>query len=203
MNGELDLSCPGLTFDAEKHEYFMHGVRVPNVTTIMDEVIGDTAKIPRENLRRSRILGDAVHFATELDDLRTIDEDTVGSDIAGYLRAWRQFKKEHDITMYGVETRLFNPVHRYSGTADRIMDLDDRLTVLDIKTGIPWASHGPQTAAYQRAIERKLGQQPHRACVYLSATGHYALKREDGRDDWGVFLSCLTVYNFKRRNNGS
>jgi hypothetical protein len=149
-------------------------------------------------------LGDAVHYACELDDLRTLDEDTVGADIVGYLRAWRKFKNGHNITMYGIETRLFHPIHRYCGTVDRIMYIAGRLTVLDIKTGEPWPSHGPQTAAYQQMVLAKTGFNADRICLYLREDGTYIPPNwQDNREDWGVFLSCLNVYNFKRRNNGN
>jgi hypothetical protein len=202
MTPVFDLSCPGLTFNAEKHEYFMHGERVPNVTSILDDVIGDTAKIHRDVLRRSRILGDAVHYACELDDLRTLDEATVGYEVAGYLRAWRKFKDEHKVCIHNIETRLFHPTHKYCGTTDRVMHIDDLLTVVDLKTGTPWPSHGPQTAAYHAVVNMKTGAGLDRACVYLKEDGRYLLRFETNREDWGVFLSCLTVYNFKRRNNG-
>jgi hypothetical protein len=70
-----------------------------------------------------------------------------------------------------------------------------RRVLVDIKTSasIP-KSVGPQTAAYADLIGQPRIQ---RAVLHLRAE-KFAFTELKGANDWPVFLSCLSIYNFNK-----
>jgi hypothetical protein len=200
--GELDeaLRWPGLTFEPEIHTYHMYGRRVPSVTGILTEALGGFENVRPSVLLAASSRGTLVHLATELDDLGTLDESSIGEDLKGYLQAWRRFKACAKVKVLLTERRLYHEDLKYAGTTDKIVDIGGRLSVLDVKSGSVMPSHGPQTAAYQNIVSQRLDiSDIGRGCVYLRDTGEYTYKTHWDRYDWVVFMASLTVHNFRRR----
>ncbi len=187
-----------LTFEPVEHVYRANGVIVPSVTQIL-EILDECWRVPPDALRRAADLGTAVHLACELDDRDDLDEDTLDPIVAPYLAAWRRFRLETGFAPEMVEQRVFHPSYQYAGTLDRVGTVAGKRSVLDIKSGESWPSHGPQTAAYQQALLAAGEKTVSRCAVYLRADGTYRLQALTGKSDWAVFLACLTIRKFKEQ----
>lgn len=191
-----------LAFDPIEHVYRLDGVVIPNVTRILG-ILDETWRVPAETLRAAAELGTAVHAACEYDDLGTLDESSVDADVWGYLEGWRRFRAETGFAPELIEARVFHPKLRYCGTLDRVGTLRGKHALLDIKSGAKWASHGPQTAAYQAAYEAEGGAHVARVqaryCLYLKSDGRYDLVPQKGKGDLSVFLAALTLTQYKEQ----
>ncbi len=199
------MNIPGLSFEPVEHVYHFEGQRVPSVTQILD-VIDETWKIDPAVLRGAAERGVAVHRATELDDMSALDLDDLDPVLLPYVNAWRRFRRETGFSVLHSESRVWHDAMRYAGTLDRVGRFGnrslrpDRLHLLDIKSGVEWPSHGPQTAAYAEAFQRLHKERIYqRWCVYLRPDGQYRLVQQKSPGDWPTFLACLSIRQF--RNN--
>ena len=127
------MGAPDFRFDQESHTYWLDGVQIDGVTSMLKDM-EDLSSIPTEILARKAALGTAVHYATELDDQGLLDEDTVHEEVRGYLEGWRLFKREHKVELISIEQNLAHRRMRYAGTVDRVMKVDGERGVWDIKT---------------------------------------------------------------------
>lgn len=189
-----------LHFDEATHTYTENGVRVPSVTQILAP-LNDLSFIKPDVLQFKRDLGTAVHKATELYDLGELDESTVSPLVQPYLDGWIRLRAELPFEILGMEERVFHPAHRYAGTYDRLVMLDGKRCVWDLKTGGMFPSYGPQTAAYKNAVEKQHGVRIEgRYTVELRDDGTYRLHAMEDPDDWPVFLGCLALHRFKNKH---
>lgn len=191
---------PELLFDEPSHTYRVDGVVVPSVTQILAP-LNDFSMVSPADLEYARQLGTAVHKATELYDAGDLDESTVPDVVQPYLDAWIRLRRELPFEILGMEKRVFHPAHRYCGTYDRLVKFDGRRCMWDIKTGELYPSYGPQTAAYKNAEEKESGKRIEgRHTIQLRDDGTYRIHEMKDPDDWPVFLSCLTLYNFRNKH---
>lgn len=201
MNTEQ--AAPKFSFDAETHTYSLDGHPIPNVTSILEDVgiidysmLGDRRE---EYLHRGR----AVHLITQYDDEGNLDESSVAPKYAGYLEAWRTFRRDCAFTPDpgGIEVQHYCPKYRYAGTLDRIgRRAADRATriLLDIKTG-----HAEWWVRLQTAAYAGFHQDPRtflRLVVELHDDGTYREEAFPGstwHQDFSLFLAALAVRNAK------
>lgn len=189
-----------LLFDEASHTYTAGGVVVPSVTQILAP-LNDLSFISPEVLAYKRALGTAVHKATELYDTGELDESSVADVVRPYLNAWIRLRSELQFEILGMEERVFHPAHRYAGTYDRMVMLDGKRCIWDLKTGAMYPSYGPQTAAYKNAVEKMHGIRIEgRYTVALRDDGNYRLHAMEDPEDWPVFLGCLALYRFKNKH---
>lgn len=187
-----------LTFDPDAHRYAWCGKPVPNVTSVLSVVgMGEFGYVSEDVLRFARDRGRAVHAATALDDMAELDESSVDPIAVPYLDAWRKFRRETGFTPTAIEQKVYHKIYRYAGTLDREGVFGDADVLLDIKTGTPQRSTGPQTAAYLAARGGKRA----RYAVFLQQNGKYNLVPHKDRNDLAVFLAALTIYNWKGAGN--
>lgn len=192
-----------LTFDATAHLYKWNGEPVPSVTQVLASAglgfdAGALTRSARTCAEYKRDLGTHVHRATELDDKGILDEATVDPDALPYLAAWRRFKTVHGIqgAFQAIEWQGYSEALQYAGTIDRVFHIGKYDTVLDIKTGDPHKSHGPQLAAYAHIWT---GAKPNRLAVYLRADETFEIKTFTAGSDWQVFRAALAIHNYKAR----
>lgn len=184
-----------LEFDEATHTYRFLGGRVPGVTEVL-RPLSSFEGIPPAVLEAKRDLGRRVHFACQLDDEDDLDESSIERDVAPYLTAWRRFLRESGATVVLNEQRVFDPMLLVAGTLDRVIDLDRRRILVDLKTSIATpASAGPQTAAYLRLLGDT--SVTHRAALRLAPNGKFRLDMLNGADDFAVFMACLTLHRWK------
>ncbi len=193
-----------LTFDQATHTYAWDGVAVPSVTTVLESQGLVTLFGAPEQLAIYRSLGTAVHTATELDDLGTLDEATVHADVWPYLWAWREFKAQSGCELVSCERRVYNEKYGYAGTLDRVLVVRGERGLYDIKTGAKRRATGPQTAAYLAALPTKErtakpnGRLPmKRYGIYLKNDCTFDLQPYADPTDLQVFLSALMLHTWK------
>lgn len=186
-----------IAFDEARHEYTVAGRVVPHVTGIMAP-LQSWERVPVNVLARAAALGHAVHKATELHDLGTLDEATVHPLVVPYLDAWRQFRLDTGFRPRLIEQYVHNATLGYAGTLDREGELE-RPTIIDIKSGVAHPVHGVQTAAYGAALPPGLGAWD-RACVYLADNGRYRLTFYRDPSDFPTFVSLVTLFHWRSKH---
>jgi hypothetical protein len=193
------MSAPDLlTFDEAAHEYRLGGVRVPGVTSVL-RPLADFSGIPRDVLAAKADLGRRVHAACEFDDDGDLDEDSIEDDVRPYLEGWRAFLRDSGAKVLHNERRVLDTGLMYAGTLDNVLLIDGAQWLVDKKTCITLPpAVGPQTAAYMRALADPAVT--HRGALRLRPDGTYRLDQLTCRDDWSVFLACLTLTRWRESN---
>jgi len=190
-----------LEFDEEKHRYMENGLVIPSVTQIIQEAgLVNLDWINAELLKEKADLGKKVHSTTELHDKEKLDFEKLHPILKAYLNNWIKFRQEYGFVATEIELQLFHSLYRYAGRIDRVGLMGKDLVLLDVKSGTPQKSHAIQTAGYKGLHDqnkKKSEQIKKRFTVYLSETG-YKVIEDKNQNDWNVFLSCLTIYNFKK-----
>lgn len=179
-----------LTFDDATHTYRTDGRVIPSVTEILRaEGFIDTAWFTDYGRERGKL----AHLAIHLHDAGELDEDSLDPVLRPYLDAWKRFVEATGCIILESEQACVDSLKRYAGTPDKIVLLDGKPTLLDIKTGAvsPWVRL--QLCAYCEAktIYR-------RAAVQLTDDGTYKLHHYTDRQDFGVWQAVLAVYWWKR-----
>lgn len=187
-----------IDFDEATHTYRVGGQVVPGVTSILKPLM-DFSAVPPDVLAAKSDLGRRVHAATELDDSDTLDESTVGDDVAPYLAAWRKFKAEVSPVIILAEHKVYNKGSNYCGTLDRVLSISGEDWLIDIKSSAQiHRAVGPQTAAYEKAlgITRPL----RRGVVQLKSDGAYRFRELTNPRDWVVFQACNLIHRTNQEN---
>lgn len=185
-----------LEFNEELHEYRVDGVVVPSVTTIIAAagLQPDMSWIDPFYLER----GTAVHKATELVDLGTLDWDTIDGNVAPYLASYQKFCDDMgtDYEVLDVEMRAYNPHYRYAGTIDRVARFRGQVAVVDLKCGAKLACHALQLSAYRELVpEASL-----RLGLHLKGDGSYRIETYSDPNDWPTFAAAASLYHWRARN---
>ncbi|MCP3709763.1 PD-(D/E)XK nuclease family protein [Paraburkholderia sp. CNPSo 3274] len=189
-----------LLFDPVEHAYTVNGKRLPSVTQILAPLV-DYSMVPRDVLERAQKLGTAVHRMTELYDLDDLDMDCLADELVPYLTAWIKFRAESGFVPETIEKRLYHPSLRFAGTPDRSGLINGRRAVIDIKKMLTLGPViGLQLAAYSELFAKNGTQIEDRYGLGLRADGTYRLVPFKDKGDWPVFLSLLTIRNWKDKN---
>jgi hypothetical protein len=194
-------------FEPNEHRYFLGEDELPSVTTVLRPLY-DFSMIDPEVLERKRQIGEAVHKAVELSLAGDLDESSIDPVWAGYFAGWKQFVADTGVTDADIgeaEQPMFHPVYRFAGTPDMTIHLNRKWGVLDLKTT---ATLEPpvalQTAAYRELLNVNTDRSQHkletRYALQLRENGTYRLEEYKDKGDWSVFLSLLTVANWKRKH---
>lgn len=199
-----------LEFDRASHTYRLDGIQVPNVTLVTD-ALSSYYGVPADVLQRKAEIGDAVHYATELDDQGDLDDESLPSEIVGYVNAWRQFKSDTGWVTQASEVRVCSKKFLYAGTLDAVgrfyrhkrispkaLALVDKKCTFTIMPAV-----GPQTSAYMNAWNEDANPSDrikYRAAVQLKPSGDYVLHECSDPTDFSVFLSSLTLVNWRARH---
>lgn len=196
-----------LDFDPASHTYWLDGVVIPSVTSVLKPLYNFDGINP-DVLNAKAALGTAVHRACELLDNDDLDEESDAGraallPIAGYLAGYKQFKSDKRLMIVANEQRLFHPVHRYAGTIDRSYAMGGDLWDVDLKSTVSMSPIvGLQTAAYTEMFRANGRKQPaRRGALQLFPDGTYKLHEFTDSSDYPVFLSLLTVQRFKERHS--
>lgn len=178
---------PGVRFEPDGHKYFVEGREIPGVTHVCESVgISDG----RWNTPESAARGQAVHLACELYDLGCLDWDRLRESERGYVAAWAAFVRENDVKILEIERVAVSPDGRWAGRVDRLLEMDRRTFVGDIKSGMPLLWHGVQLAGYAKTWPRPF---PHRLGIYLKANGRYHPEPYKDRDDYKAWESAVDL----------
>jgi len=184
-----------LTFEESTHTYTLDGQEIPSVTQVLKaEGFINTDFIDPWYAER----GTAVHKATELFDLGTLDESSLDPRIVGYLEAWKKYRRDTGYTPDPdmIERRMYHPTLKYAGTIDR--------PGLDIKSGSPEPWHVIQAAGYEDLMLANTDDVSRGwSMIYLKEDGTYKVKPYSAIELYQarrIFHAALACYNYKRNN---
>ena len=197
---------PSLTFVKETHEYRIDGVVVPSVTQVLKASgLSNFDFVDPKLLERNSAFGDAVHAAIQFKCKGTLDEETVDEAIKPYVQSWDNFVEDFQFVPKQNEVQGFHPVYRYAYTIDLLGEINNGgkyagIAVGDIKTGQPKPSDLIQLGGYKLAVER----QRHIFILYLNPEikprGYKTVFAINNKKEQGIFLSALSLFNFKKEN---
>jgi hypothetical protein len=198
----------GLTFDAEKHEYRLHGVLIPGVTSIITEVGGACGIAPTYPVGNYRVRGSRVHEACALYDKGILDQYEIGEAIQPYVEGWKKACVDFPIKWIGIEEQIYDPTLCVGGTTDGWGFWMEKLVVADRKSGATGRETGLQLAAYTLMLKR-LGRFPVgtmfedvvRIKFELSPDGTYKAHRYENEYDFEAWEGLVRLYNWKRMRN--
>lgn len=195
------------TYNDELHEYKLNGLKIPSVTQVIEDVFPMSEFIPKELLKQKADLGKKIHSTTELYDKGTLDEKSLHSILQNYLNQWIKFRKDYNVQFNlellseNIELMAYHSVYKFAGRIDRTCLVSKEKSIIDIKSGTEQKTHQLQTAAYSMLVNQLLDKKlqiKKRYAVYLSETD-YKVKPHTNTNDENIFLSCLSIYNYKRR----
>lgn len=181
-----------LKFDAKTHTYTYNGKLVPSVTEIISAAgLSNYDVIPEAILEPAATFGTDVHAAcAEFDRGGGIPKNEL---LAECVQGWAKFTRDFSAKWQHIEQFRYNARYGYAGTSDRLGYVNDKWTVIDIKTGTPAKWHRIQTAGYAMLSMPII---PYRMVVYLKPGGYKIVENKDKLDEQ-VFLSALTIFKFK------
>lgn len=181
----------GFIFKPETHQYFLDGVELPSVTSILKAEGFINTQFYTE-FGRDR--GTATHLACQLLDEDDLDWETLDPVLEPYVRAYELFKKQSGFQPISIERQVYNPTLRYAGTLDRTGAFTQDAAIIDIKTGsIPnWA--GLQLEAYRAC----LNEPRRRFALELRENATYKLKEFKDPNDKHTWASIVAVYHWKK-----
>lgn len=195
------MTTPGLIRDEASHTYFFNGVRVPSVTQIL-KPLQDFSGIPPDVLARKAAIGTAVHAACEFDDLGELDNDSVHELVAPYLEGYRKWRLESGVEILECEAFVYHPTLRYAGQLDRIVRIQGRKWLVDLKTAFSFSpTWSLQTRGYGacRPDARELKY----AALRLKKDGTYKWHPFDGPEyaaDALTWTSLVQVHHWKAKH---
>lgn len=170
------------------------GIRViPSVTQclLIAGITGDF--LPGEKYLHR---GKAVHKATELLDRGTLDWSTVADEYLPYVRGYQEFLKTSNAQVRENELVLYSGHYQFCGRIDRVMWINGKLSIVDIKTGKSPEWAGLQTAGYALLYSNQ-PQSLQRYSLELPGDGRYNLKPHTDPGDLNTFIGTLAVAHWK------
>lgn len=194
-----------LTFVEAEHAYYVDGVRVPNVTSIL-KPLTDYSMIGEAQMEIARQKGKATHRMVELWASGQLESVPVW--MKPIEEQWLKFVAETRFELLKSEYRVYHPTYRFAGTLDLLGNIHGELAIVDIKRSfMAGPAIGYQLAAYESAYfaqHKEAGiRRAKRFALKLNEQGPYKLEPFTDENDLWVFLACLTVHNAKLKINAS
>lgn len=196
----------------------------PSVTTVLGVLrkIGlemwfkfHTAQFCDAASNKGKLIGTQIHEAIENYILKNeVKVDTAyPEEVTNALKSFMLFRKEHpEIELEWSEIMLTSELHKFNGTMDcRAKRLGKKLT-LDWKSGECKKKDKPdiydeykyQTSAYATA-DNEINNSGIEGALIVSfakdkvAYNIYEMGKEEIADCFEIFLSCLKIYNYQKR----
>jgi hypothetical protein len=187
-----------LRFVEESHEYYLGDRLLVSVT----QALGEAGLIDADwYTEASRLRGTYVHQALEWLDRGELEEPEEGHWLLDYIAQYRRFCADCRPHWTHVEHQMRDEARGLAGTLDRAGRLNGHAAILDIKTGPPLRWHQLQTAAYLDLARTEGLFEPaahvRRYGLHLTPETYRLIEHTDRRDR-AIFLSALTVAQFKR-----
>lgn len=134
-----------IELDEESHTYKVDKKKTPSVTTILQW----SGKVPTFFFtEEGRNRGTEIHRLTEVYDITGVLEDSEYND---YVSNWIEFLELTKAKVLAVEKKVYSP-EGYAGKLDRILEINGKSYVVDIKTGAKQKTHVLQIGAYSHAV---------------------------------------------------
>lgn len=125
-----------IEFKEKNHIYLLDGMQIPSVTQICEVMTAFLYKDKEKNDYLSQLAmqrGTDVHEICE--DLDAGNQVTVGDpELIPYVSAYVKFLGDNKVEWEQIEETIYNGDWNYAGRLDRFGMLNDKPTILDIKT---------------------------------------------------------------------
>jgi hypothetical protein len=148
------------------------------------------------------IRGSYAHDAILMDIQGELDEDALDPQIAGYVRAARQFRETADVRVVLSEEPLGDLTLGIGGKPDVVgYAFANRPVILDWKTGAPARWHALQGEIYKHLVKvNAVLPEPliEAYSVYLHESGTYSLGPKSTRRDQQVAQAVITIAQDRR-----
>jgi len=189
-----------INFNNETHTYSMNGIIYPSVTQILQNSgLINIYGIDKEQLNIAQKFGNAVHKMIELYDKEILDIKKLDPRLKPYLNGYKKFKEYYNIDIIETELRLISKKYMYAGTIDKVVKLNDKIIIIDFKTGAIMPYHALQLVAYTQLYKenKKIKCSIERMCVKIEEND-YKIKKFKEKGDFNIFLSALNISNWKK-----
>lgn len=186
-----------LTYD-DQGRAFWNGGRVPRTTEIC-RLLAPRWEADEYYLHKGRL----IHLITEWKDSGELDESSVDPNLAGYLEAYRRFKKVTGWRTLKTEISFFHRKYFYCGRADKYGDFNGRswVWIIDVKSGQPHEADELQAPAYLFGLKSQGYDGGKCADLYLRENGTFRFVEVKNPTD--KFLKFLTGVKKWGEQNGS
>lgn len=103
---------PELTFEEERHLYYLNGLEVPSVTTLMKPLSSDFySTVDPEVLNKAAKRGTAIHNAVE--NYAKFGIEDIPPVYAGYFAGFREWWDSRKPEVLATETKVYHKILRY------------------------------------------------------------------------------------------
>lgn len=179
-----------LRFDKAAHSYHLDDKPTLSVTQVLDK----SGLINKDWFTEdARARGVAVHDACHLENLGTLDWDSLHPEVLPRVEAWKAFKRDFGFEVMLSEATVYEPDFQIVGMLDDFgwSSVKSKHILVDIKSGPvqQWAAY--QTAGYALAVKYLTGILPSRYAIHLRADGKYRLHAFNDFRDFNMFVSML------------
>lgn len=187
-----------IDFCPESHSYKVNGESVPNVTSIISDVMGVGWRADQWYLQR----GTAVHHAARLLIEGKLDWSTVDDRILGRIRAVEKILLDFAVFGNGEQLIVERPVaserYHFAGTVDLIVwpTIFDWKGTLDPRAELQIGAYAIGAAeTFKTSPKTGIVVEVHDDGSYKCVTYHDLARAKN------LFLAALTVYGFKKKHN--
>lgn len=204
---------PTLIFSEKGHLYEVDGNRVPSVTQIIGDFIKVNnlyvnvftgASIKADVFEKGAETGTAIHKMIDYYLDGDLDREALSPELEAVLQQFERWMSDYKPEIIDHETMLYSEKYGFAGTRDIKCLAENRLYIVDIKTGA-FAMAGPQLAAYVQLDKEndRSHRVRHRAVLHLDRKGgDYRFIPFTDQNDWQFFVSRLNTYNYLGGGNG-
>lgn len=140
----------------------------------------------------------------------TTDYDANQIDLAqNCALSFFQWEKEHPVKNIFVERPLVSERYRFGGTLDIYANVDDKLELIDLKTGNGiYDEHIFQVAALKMLLNEHGFEIDRARIINIPRTENEAfieriITQKELAVGWEIFLNCLSIYNLKKELKGA
>lgn len=224
-NYKIDLTAQRIDFLDNRFYFDEEGNAIPSVTTILESYPkgaafyewlkknGEDSDAIRDEAGRK---GSLVHSLTELydkgEEVNLIDPDGY---VAFKMIEWAmferyvEFRKRFPFEIIHTELSLISKTLGFAGTLDRIIKMNSKTVLVDIKTsGSVWPSYWLQLAAYKQLFEQQYPDKIDEvAILWLNAKtktegkkdtcqgkGWQMISNADTTKDWQLFKATQQLW---------
>jgi hypothetical protein len=197
---QADSQKNKLAFDEVTHTYFLDGVKIPSVTTVLQHAgLVGLEDIPRDVLAAKAKIGNEIHKA--------IEQYEKGKFVSGKVfsvGAWIEFVDLYAFKSVQQEYQVFSSGMRVAGTIDhlgimppqRSTSIAPCTVIVDVKTGAKKISDVIQVCAYGllHPVDRLF-------ILYISGPRYKAveIKGYDRSKGENIFRSALSLYHYRQK----
>jgi hypothetical protein len=196
----------------------MNGDRLPGVTTVIGildkpSLLNWVAKITKEGhdwqryrdsmgdsgtVTHLRILNYLKHTEPDLSEYSSATIKLSDNSMLSFY----EWLKSHKLEPIALEVPWVSDIWNYGGTPDFTGLVNDRLEILDFKTGGLFLSVVLQLAAYRQLAHEKGHYVEYCRAISIPRTNDESFKEElytKLDDEFKIFTNCLSIYNLLKK----